>query len=82
MANEAKNSGSENAVVPAHSHGNVGTAVGTAVISPDAVENPGLPPHRRRVTDLDPKREKRAERTVYTLFYPVSYTHLRAQETG
>ncbi len=69
MANEAKNSGSTDAVVPAQSHGNIGSAVGTAVISPDAVENPGLPPHRKRVTDIDPKREKRAERTVYTLFY-------------
>lgn len=69
MANEAKNDGSEGAVVPAQSHGSEGIAVGTAVIAPDAVENPGLPPHRKRVTDLDPKREKRAERTVYTLFY-------------
>ena len=35
----------------------------------DAFENPGFPPHRPRVTDEDPKREKRAQRTVYTLFY-------------
>ena len=69
MAEEAKNNGGEGAVVPAQSHGSTGTAVGTAVISPDAVQNPGLPAHRKRVTDLDPKREKRAERTVYTLFY-------------
>ncbi len=69
MAEEAKNSGSDNAVVPAQSHDNAGAAVGTAVIAHDVVQNPGLPPHRKRVTDLDPKREKRAERTVYTLFY-------------
>ena len=69
MAEEAKSSGSEGAVVPAQSHDNTGAAVGTAVISPDVVQNPGLPPHRKRVTDLDPKRDKRAERTVYTLFY-------------
>lgn len=69
MAEEAKNGGSESAVVPAQSHDNVEAAVGTAVISPDVVQNPGLPPHRKRVTDLDPKRDKRAERTVYTLFY-------------
>lgn len=69
MAEEAKSSGSESAVVPAQSHDNTGAAVGTAVISPDVVQNPGLPPHRKRVTDLDPKRDKRAERTVYTLFY-------------
>ena len=42
---------------------------GTAVIPYDAFENPGFEPHRPRVTDEDPKREKRAQRTVYTLFY-------------
>lgn len=42
---------------------------GTAVIVRDALENPGLPPHRQRVTDKDPAKERRAERTVYTLFY-------------
>ena len=69
MAEDAKNSGREGAVVPAQSHGDSGAAAGTAVIASDAVQNPGLPPHRKRVTDLDPKRDKRAERTVYTLFY-------------
>lgn len=44
-------------------------APGTAVIATDAFENPGFPPHRPRVTDENPKREKRAQRTVYTLFY-------------
>jgi ubiquinol-cytochrome c reductase iron-sulfur subunit len=42
---------------------------GTAVVTTDAFENPGFPPHRPRVTDENPKREKRAQRTVYTLFY-------------
>ena len=42
--------------------------VGTAVISSDAIENPGLPPHQPRVTDLDPKKEKGAERRVIWLF--------------
>ena len=37
--------------------------------SRDAVKNPGFPPHRPRVTDLDPKKDKSAERSVYTLFY-------------
>lgn len=68
MAEEAKYNGGENAVVAAQSHGG-GESVGTAVISPDAVQNPGLPPHRKRVTDLDPKKEKQAERVVYSLFY-------------
>jgi ubiquinol-cytochrome c reductase iron-sulfur subunit len=42
---------------------------GTAVLVRGAVENPGFPPHRDRVTDKDPAKAKRAERTVYTLFY-------------
>lgn len=42
---------------------------GIAVVARDAVANPGLPPHRKRVTDLDPKAERHAERAVYTLFY-------------
>ena len=69
MAEEAKSNGTESAVVPAQSHDNTGAAVGTAVISPDVDQNPGLPPHRKLVTDLDSKRYKRAERTVFTLFY-------------
>ncbi|GAA4375522.1 ubiquinol-cytochrome c reductase iron-sulfur subunit [Agromyces bauzanensis] len=44
-------------------------STGTAVIPRDAFENPGFEPHRPRVTDENPKREKRAQRTVYTLFY-------------
>ena len=42
---------------------------GTAVSIDDPVQNPGLPPHRERLTDKDPKAAKRAERTIYTLFY-------------
>ncbi|MGF3055046.1 cytochrome bc1 complex Rieske iron-sulfur subunit [Microbacterium sp. YY-01] len=42
---------------------------GLAVAVSDPVQNPGLPPHRERITDKDPKAEKRAVRTVYTLFY-------------
>jgi len=44
-------------------------ATGTAVLSSDAIQNPGLPPHHERVTDQDPKKEKTAERRVITLFY-------------
>jgi len=67
MADEATSN--SKAVANAHSHGEAGASAGTAVIASDAVQNPGLPPHRKRVTDLNPKRAKRAERTVYTLFY-------------
>lgn len=42
---------------------------GLAVAVTDPVKNPGLPPHRARITDTDPAAMKRAVRTVYTLFY-------------
>lgn len=42
---------------------------GLGVAVSDPAQNPGLPPHRQRITDKDPKAEKRAARTVYTLFY-------------
>ena len=44
-------------------------SAGLAVAVPDPVQNPGLPPHRARMTDQDPAAMKRAVRTVYTLFY-------------
>lgn len=42
---------------------------GTAVMPHDAFANPGFEPERPRVTDENPKRANRAQRTVYTLFY-------------
>ena len=42
---------------------------GLAVAVPDPVHNPGLPPHRERMTDKDPASMKRAVQGVYTLFY-------------
>ncbi|SDQ18169.1 ubiquinol-cytochrome c reductase iron-sulfur subunit [Microbacterium sp. cf332] len=42
---------------------------GLAVAVSDPVQNPGLAPHRKRVTDKDPVAMARAVRTVYTLFY-------------
>ena len=42
---------------------------GTAVVPSNAFENPGLPPHRLRATDLDPQKDRIAERRVYTLFF-------------
>ncbi|MGO1768920.1 MAG: cytochrome bc1 complex Rieske iron-sulfur subunit, partial [Microbacterium sp.] len=42
---------------------------GLAVNVSDPVRNPGLPPHRQRMTDKDPKAEKRAVRTITSLFY-------------
>lgn len=43
-------------------------STGSAVVTSGAFENPGLPPHHPRVTDLDPKKEKTAERRVGGLF--------------
>ena len=44
---------------------------GTAVVlaESDAIQNPGFPPHRLRVTDTDPKKEKLAERRVSGFFF-------------
>jgi ubiquinol-cytochrome c reductase iron-sulfur subunit len=53
-------------VVPA---GRAAANSGTAVERSDAFQNPGLPPHRPRVTDSDPKAAKHAERVIAALFY-------------
>lgn len=42
---------------------------GTAVVSSDRIENPGFPPHRPRVTELDPAKDKSAERRVVYWFW-------------
>jgi len=42
---------------------------GIAAISEDPVQNPGFPPERPRVTDLDPKQEKAQERRIVALFF-------------
>lgn len=41
---------------------------GTAVVSSDAVDNPGFEPYRARVADLDPAKERAQERRVSGLF--------------
>ena len=43
-------------------------AVGTAVVQSDKVENPGFPPYRPRVSDLDPVKERQNERRVAWMF--------------
>lgn len=47
----------------------VDEVTGTGVVPADAFPNPGLPPHRPRVTDLDARAAKSAERAVYVLFF-------------
>ena len=46
-----------------------GKELGTAVVTSDSFPNPGLPPHRQRVTDTNPRRLARAARIVAWLFY-------------
>jgi len=41
---------------------------GLAVISQDKISDPGLEPHRVRMTDKSPKHAKNAERQVAVLF--------------
>jgi ubiquinol-cytochrome c reductase iron-sulfur subunit len=43
-------------------------SAGTAVVPSGAFENPGMPPHFPRSTDLDPRKDKTAERRVGGLF--------------
>lgn len=43
-------------------------STGTAVVPSDAVENPGFPPYRARVSDLDPVKERQNERRVAWMF--------------
>lgn len=47
---------------------NAAPSPGVAVARTDRVPNPGFPPERLRVTDMDPAKEKQAERTVSGLF--------------
>jgi ubiquinol-cytochrome c reductase iron-sulfur subunit len=42
---------------------------GTAVLPSERFDNPGEPPHRARRTDVDPKKQRLAERQVATFFY-------------
>ncbi|HWH25963.1 MAG TPA: Rieske 2Fe-2S domain-containing protein [Pseudolysinimonas sp.] len=41
---------------------------GSAVVTSDRVENPGFPPDRPRVSDLDPVKERQNERRVSWMF--------------
>ncbi|MFZ6992052.1 Rieske 2Fe-2S domain-containing protein [Curtobacterium sp. RRHDQ66] len=50
-------------------HGTSTTSPGTAVLPAEPFENPGEPPHRARRTDVDPKKQRLAERQVATFFY-------------
>jgi ubiquinol-cytochrome c reductase iron-sulfur subunit len=54
-----------------HSHGSPnasGTVAKAGQSDVEKFQDPGLPPHRPRLTDTDPRAEKRAERQVAALF--------------
>ncbi|GAA4372222.1 ubiquinol-cytochrome c reductase iron-sulfur subunit [Paeniglutamicibacter cryotolerans] len=54
-----------------HSHGSPddsGTVAKAGQGSLEKFQDPGLPPHRKRLADTDPRAEKRAERQVALLF--------------
>lgn len=42
---------------------------GTAVVTADAFQNPGMPPERPRVTDSDPAKERASERRIVWMFW-------------
>jgi ubiquinol-cytochrome c reductase iron-sulfur subunit len=58
---------SANTPVPQH-HSPGREVVPTGGAVPVRFENPGLEPHRERMSDVDPKAARRAERQVATLF--------------
>lgn len=61
-----------NETMSTHDDGGHGTEVattGSAGQLPERFENPGLPAHHQRVTDIDAKAAKRAERQVALLFF-------------
>ncbi|NKX52421.1 ubiquinol-cytochrome C reductase, partial [Arthrobacter deserti] len=76
-----------------HSHGDPNTSGTVATAGQGQVEkfqDPGLPPHRPRLADKDPRAEKRAERQVAVLFaisvigtllFFVGYFAIRLDET-
>ena len=54
-----------------HSHGGPNDTGTVAKAGPESLEtfqDPGLPPHRKRLADTYPRAEKRAERQVAWLF--------------
>ena len=55
-------------LVPVNDHRDTSNP-GTGVERIDAVRNPGLPPHRERITDAEPREARKAERAIVGLFY-------------
>ncbi len=69
MAKDHGDTGSTAAGSTVEKFGDNPPTPGTAVVTSDAIPNPGFEPFRARVTDLDPKVEKQQERRVSALFF-------------
>src|ERR1700712_4822485 len=56
-------------LLPVNQEPGTGRNPGTGIERSGAVQNPGIPPHRPRITDTQPKAAKRAEHVIVALFY-------------
>ena len=68
MANHDGESGATAPGSTVEKHDATPVSAGTAVIVADRIPNPGFPPPRARVTDLDPAKDKQQERRVSAWF--------------
>ena len=68
MANDHDGADSTAAGSTVEKYGDNLPSAGTAVVVADEIPNPGFPPYRPRVADIDPKKERQQERRVSGLF--------------
>ena len=68
MANDHDGADSTAAGSTVEKYGDNPPSAGTAVVVADEIPNPGFPPYRPRVADIDPKKERQQERRVSGLF--------------
>lgn len=68
MANHDGDSGTPAPGSTVEKHEPASVSAGTAVTIADRIPNPGFPPARARVTDLDPEKDKQQERRVSAWF--------------
>ncbi|CAN5378213.1 Rieske 2Fe-2S domain-containing protein [soil metagenome] len=68
MANDHDGADSTAAGSTVEKYGDNLPSAGTAVVVADEIPNPGFPPYRPRVADIDPTKERQQERRVSGLF--------------
>ena len=68
MANDHDGADSTAAGSTVEKYGDNPPSAGTAVVVADEIPNPGFPPYRPRVADVDPEKERQQERRVSGLF--------------